>query len=235
MISCSGTREATVSRCHDRRTGSPQAARTLPKGLLTSDRPPAQCPPTRASMFRSRGCRQTRAWRRQSLGRRRKHGDGTTSDDFDGCRSRRRASLPVIHVCRRLFLPRRSSARLLGGGACATRTLSTRQSTRAEIGAPQQHPCAPHALQEGLGGTPIGRQGLLVPAPSPGPPSKAPSGPCATSSKQAGRLLGRAIPFFFFPRLDEEGSGMSRRARLADRVEGWDATAGAADGGRSHR
>lgn len=158
-------------------------------------------------MFRSRGCRQTRAWRRRSLGRRRKHGDGTTSDDFDGCRSRRRASLPVIHVCRRLFLPRRSSARLLGGGACATRTLSTRQSTRAEIGAPQQHPCAPHALQEGLGGTPIGRQGLLVPAPSPGPPLESAEW-AVCDQQQAGRpVVGSRHSFLLFPSSRRRGVG----------------------------
>lgn len=229
MISCSGTREATVSRCHDRRTGSPQAARTHPRGLLTSDRSPAQFPPTRASMFRSRGCRQTRAWRRRSLGRRRKHGDGTTSDD-----STATAAVPddalvsQLYMSAVVFLPRRSNARV-GGGPCATRTLSTRQSTRAEIGtprAPQQHPCAPHALQEGSARPPLGGR-VAVPAPSPGPPLESAEWAVCDQQRQAGRLLGRAIPFFFFPRLVEEGSGISR---LTDRVGGWDATAGAADG-----
>lgn len=93
----------------------------------------------------------------------------------------------------------------------------------------------PMLCRRGSAGPPLGGRGCWSRHRLRGPPSKAPSGPCATSSKQAGRLLGRAIPFFFFPRLDEEGSGISRRARLADRVEGWDATAGAADGGRPHR
>lgn len=176
-------------------------------------------------MFRSRGCRQTRAWRRRSLGRRRKHGDGTTSDDCNGCRSRRRASLPVIHVCRRLSASPVERARGKGG-ACATRTLSTRQWTRAEIGtprAPQQHPCAPPCPAGGLGATPIGRQGVAGPGTVSGPPLESAEWAVCDQQQQAGRLLGRAIPFFFFPRLVEEGSGISR---LTDRVGGWDAAAG---------
>lgn len=136
------------------------------------------------------------------------------------------ALVSQLYMSAVVFLPRRSSARVGRGGACATRTLSTRQSTRAEIGtprAPQQHPCAPHALQEGSARPPLGGRGLLVPAPSPGPPLESAEWAVCDQQQQAGRLLGRAIPFFFFPRLVEEGSGISR---LTDRVGGWDAAAG---------
>lgn len=84
-------------------------------------------------------------------------------------------------------------------------------------------PLRPPCPAGGLGATPIGRQGLLVPAPSPGPPLESAEWAVCDQQQQAGRLLGRAIPFFFFPRLVEEGSGISR---LTDRVGGWDAAAG---------
>lgn len=230
MISCSGTREATVSRCHDRRTGSPQAARTHPRGLLTSDRPPAQFPPTRASMFRSRGCRQTRAWRRRSLGRRRKHGDGTTSDD-----STATAAVPddalvsQLYMSAVVFLPRRSNARVGGGGHAQLARYRPDNGRGRRLGPPGHlsSTLAPPMPCRRARRDPHWVAGLLVPAPSPGPPLESAEWAVCDQQRQAGRLLGRAIPFFFFPRLVEEGSGISR---LTDRVGGWDATAGAADG-----
>lgn len=160
-------------------------------------------------MFRSRGCRQTRAWRRRSLGRRRKHGDGTTSDD-----STATAAVPddalvsQLYMSAVVFLPRRSNARV-GGGPCATRTLSTRQSTRAEIGTPratQQHPCAPHALQEGSARPLLGGRVAGPGTVSGAPPRKRRVGRVRPAA--SGRpVFGSRHSFLLFPSSRRRGVG----------------------------